>query len=83
VGNDDGASAAASVLTASLSPATAAEGRLHIGFRTGQTTGAGAHVAGSGLVPTVEREAVDLGDEALAAWNGGLLALGGGVVRLV
>lgn len=45
-------------------------GRIFIGFKTSQTTGLGAHVAAP-LMPTVEREAIDLIDPTLRVYNGG------------
>jgi len=70
----------ASEITASFSP-QAGNGRVFIGFRTSQTTGLSAHLAAP-LVPTVEREAIDLQDAALKPYNAQLLELCGMVLRL-
>lgn len=49
------------------------QGRVYIGFPTHQTTGFGGHVGAPALVPTVERESIDLADVQLRIWNGELL----------
>ena len=49
------------------------QGRVYIGFPTHQTTGFGGHVGAPALVPTVERESIDLADPQLRIWNGELL----------
>jgi len=49
------------------------QGRVYIGFPTHQTTGFGGHVGAPALVPTVERESIDLADPQLRVWNGELL----------
>jgi hypothetical protein len=49
------------------------QGRVYIGFPTHQTTGFGGHVGAPALVPTVERESIDLADVQLRVWNGELL----------
>lgn len=56
-------------------------GYVFIGFRTSQTTGVAAHLAAP-LVPTVEREAIDLQDPALRVFNSDLLSIAGAVMRL-
>jgi hypothetical protein len=50
------------------------QGRVYIGFPTHQTTGFGGHVGAPALVPTVERESIDLADAHLRVWNGELLS---------
>jgi len=50
------------------------QGRVYIGFPTHQTTGFCGHVGAPALVPTVERESIDLADPQLRIWNGELLA---------
>jgi len=50
------------------------QGRVYIGFPTHQTTGFRGHVAAQALVPTVERESIDLADAQLRVWNSELLA---------
>lgn len=47
---------------------TAGEGRVFIGFETHQTTGLALHLLAP-LVPTVERESIDLVTPALRLWN--------------
>jgi len=49
------------------------QGRVYIGFPTHQTTGFRGHVGAPALVPTVERESIDLADAQLRVWNGELL----------
>jgi hypothetical protein len=49
------------------------QGRVYIGFPTHQTTGFGGHIGAPALVPTVERESIDLADAQLRVWNGELL----------
>ena len=49
------------------------QGRVYIGFPTHQTTGFRGHVGAPALVPTVERESIDLADPQLRVWNGELL----------
>lgn len=56
-------------------------GRVFIGFRTSQTTGFAAHLAAP-LVPTVEREAIDLQEPTLEIFNSDLLAMSGTLMRL-
>jgi hypothetical protein len=46
---------------------------VYIGFPTHQTTGFGGHIGAPALVPTVERESIDLADPHLRVWNGELL----------
>lgn len=70
---------AAEVLQA-FSPQVGA-GNIFIGFRTSQTTGLAVHLAAP-LVPTVEREAIDLQDPALKLFNSDLLVISGAVMRL-
>lgn len=71
---------AATTVTDAFSPAVGA-GRVFIGFRTSQTTGLAAHLAAP-LVPTVEREAVDLQNPALRTFNTDLLFVSGMLMRL-
>lgn len=60
---------------------TMGKGKIFIGFRTSQTTGLAAHVAAP-FLPTVEREAMDLQDPALAKFNKELLQISGMLMRL-
>lgn len=50
------------------------QGRVFIGFPTHQTTGFGGHVSAPALVPTVERESIDLADPQMRIWNSELLS---------
>ncbi|GAO16947.1 hypothetical protein UVI_02054800 [Ustilaginoidea virens] len=57
-------------------------GRIFIGFPTMQTTGAGFHVSAPSVIPTVEREAIDLNARWVRTWNVELLRAAGVVSRL-
>jgi hypothetical protein len=57
------------------------QGRVYIGSPTHQTTGFGGHVGAPALVPTVERESIDLADAQLRVWNGELLSCIGTFAR--
>jgi hypothetical protein len=70
----------ASSITAAFSPKMGA-GRVFIGFRTSQTTGLAAHLAAP-LIPTVEREAIDMQDPTLKVYNTELLDFAGILMRL-
>jgi hypothetical protein len=70
----------ASKITAAFSPEMGA-GRIFIGFRTSQTTGLAAHLAAP-LIPTVEREAIDMQDPTLKVYNTELLEFAGILMRL-
>ncbi|KAG6369865.1 hypothetical protein JVT61DRAFT_13426 [Boletus reticuloceps] len=52
------------------------------GHATAQTTGIGGHMA-SHLIPTVERESIDLADINVGTWNRELLYVGGILCRAV
>ena len=67
-------------ITASFLPEMG-NGRVFIGFRTSQTTGLAAHIAAP-LIPTVEREAIDLQDPTLKIYNTELLEFVGILMRL-
>jgi hypothetical protein len=56
-------------------------GKVFIGFQTSQTTGLACHVA-LPVIPTVEREAIDLESPSLLLWNSDLLWMAGAVMRL-
>lgn len=58
------------------------EGRIFIGFRTAQTTGFEAHVSAPSLIPTVERENIDLSAKHVSTWNIELLRAVGIVLRI-
>jgi hypothetical protein len=57
-------------------------GRIFIGFPTMQTTGAGMHISAPSVIPTVEREAIDLNARWVRTWNVELLRAAGIVTRL-
>ncbi|RHZ75365.1 hypothetical protein Glove_216g186 [Diversispora epigaea] len=58
------------------------QGRIFIGFPTHQTTGCSSHLAAR-LIPTVERESVDLVDKTLAVYNTEMLCLAGILCRIL
>jgi hypothetical protein len=70
----------ANKIISSFSPQMGA-GRVFIGFRTSQTTGLAAHLSAP-LVPTVEREAIDLQEPTLKIFNLELLEFAGILLRL-
>ncbi len=57
-------------------------GQIFIGLATHQSTGIGMHVF-SHLIPTIERENIDLQDPYVSIWNEQLLASIGKIVRLI
>lgn len=57
-------------------------GRIFIGFPTAQTTGVLAHVSAPSLIPTVERENVDLNARFISTWNIELLRVAGLACRI-
>ena len=57
-------------------------GRVFIGFPTMQTTGAGLHISAPSVIPTVEREAIDLNARWVRTWNQEMLRAAGIVTRL-
>lgn len=57
-------------------------GLIFIGFATHQTTGIGFHIQ-SHLIPTIERESLDMQDPYIAAWNRELLTFSGQIVRSI
>lgn len=78
----DGAVAKATDVFASVLPTRKPGGRIFIGFPTMQTTGAGVHVSAPSVIPTVEREAIDLNARWVRTWNVELLRAAGIVTRL-
>ena len=78
---DKATKARARAIAAGLLPTQEERGRIFIGFRTGQTTGLGLHLAAP-LIPTVEREAIDFQDPTLRLYNTELLEMCGIVMRL-
>ncbi|KAG6010787.1 hypothetical protein E4U21_004175 [Claviceps maximensis] len=67
---------------ASVLPTKKPGGRIFIGFPTMQTTGAGMHISAPSVIPTVEREAIDLNARWVRTWNIELLRAAGIVSRL-
>lgn len=57
-------------------------GRIFIGFPTAQTTGYLAHVSAPSLIPTVERENVDMNARYISTWNIELLRVAGLACRI-
>lgn len=77
-----GAVARATDIFATVLPNKKPGGRIFIGFPTMQTTGAGMHVSAPSVIPTVEREAIDLNARWVRSWNVELLRSAGIVARL-
>lgn len=67
---------------ASVLPNKKPGGRIFIGFPTMQTTGAGMHISAPSVIPTVEREAIDLNARWVRTWNVELLRAAGIITRL-
>ncbi|MCJ1353498.1 MAG: hypothetical protein MMC33_003484 [Icmadophila ericetorum] len=57
-------------------------GRIYIGFPTHQTTGLKAHISAPSLIPTVERESIDLNARWVKTWNMEMLRIAGIVCRV-
>lgn len=57
-------------------------GRIFIGFPTAQTTGFLAHVSAPSLIPTVERENIDMNARYISTWNAELLRVAGLACRI-
>ncbi|KAI9880373.1 MAG: hypothetical protein M1830_003690 [Pleopsidium flavum] len=57
-------------------------GRIFIGFPTHQTTGLNAHISAPSVIPTVERESIDLNARWLREWNIAMLRVAGIVCRI-
>ncbi|KAL2177867.1 uncharacterized protein P884DRAFT_284485 [Thermothelomyces heterothallicus CBS 202.75] len=66
----------------SVLPSKKPGGRIFIGFPTTQTTGAGMHISAPSVIPTVEREAIDLNARWVRSWNMEMLRAAGIVSRL-
>lgn len=71
-----GVSASQSEVLASILPTKS--GRVFIGFPTQQTTGLNAHVSAPSVIPTVERESIDLNTRYISKWNLEMLRAVGG-----
>ncbi|KAA6409490.1 MAG: hypothetical protein FRX48_07044 [Lasallia pustulata] len=57
-------------------------GRIFIGFPTHQTTGLSAHISAPSVIPTVERESIDLNARWVRTWNMEMLRAAGVVCRV-
>ncbi|EAW08638.1 histidine kinase-like ATPase domain-containing protein [Aspergillus clavatus NRRL 1] len=75
-----GASALQSEVLSSILPTKA--GRIFIGFPTHQTTGLNAHISAPSVIPTVERESIDLNTRYISKWNLEMLRAAGIVCRV-
>jgi hypothetical protein len=67
---------------ASVLPGKKPGGRIFIGFPTHQTTGGGMHLSAPSVIPTVERESIDLNARWVRTWNIEMLRVAGIVARL-
>ncbi|RDW70422.1 ATPase of HSP90 chaperone topoisomerase II kinase [Coleophoma crateriformis] len=67
---------------ASVLPSKKPGGRIFIGFPTHQTTGAGLHLSAPSVIPTVERESIDLNARWVRTWNIEMLRVAGIISRL-
>ena len=61
---------------------TEGKGRIFIGFTTNQTTGLNIHISTPSIIPTVERESIDLNNRFIRVWNVELLRVAGIVARV-
>ncbi|KAM0223202.1 hypothetical protein ACHAQD_003394 [Fusarium lateritium] len=77
-----GAVGKATDVFASVLPNKKPGGRIFIGFPTMQTTGAGLHISAPSVIPTVEREAIDLNARWVRTWNLEILRAAGIITRL-
>lgn len=80
--NTSGALSKAIDVFASVLPSKKPGGRIFIGFPTAQTTGAGMHISAPSVIPTVEREAIDLNARWVRSWNIEMLRAAGIMTRL-
>ncbi|KAI0405310.1 hypothetical protein F4802DRAFT_193133 [Xylaria palmicola] len=76
-----GAASTATNVFASVLPSKKG-GRIFIGFPTTQTTGGGMHISAPSVIPTVEREAIDLNARWVRTWNIEMLRAAGIMTRL-
>ncbi|KAK4695722.1 hypothetical protein P7C71_g2078, partial [Lecanoromycetidae sp. Uapishka_2] len=58
------------------------KGRIFIGFTTNQTTGFNIHISTPSVIPTVERESIDLNNRYVRVWNVELLRVAGITARV-
>ncbi|KAK7739828.1 hypothetical protein SLS62_011197 [Diatrype stigma] len=77
-----GALTKATDVFASVLPTKKPGGRIFIGFPTTQTTGAGLHISAPSVIPTVEREAIDLNARWVRTWNIEMLRAAGIMTRI-
>ena len=68
------------IFKALLSPI---QGRIYIGFQTHQTTGFAYHIGAPNIIPTVERESIDLVDPYIKQWNLEMLYTAGLLTRMI
>ena len=61
---------------------TDGKGRVFIGFTTNQTTGLNVHISTPSIIPTVERESIDLNNRFIRVWNVEILRVAGIVARV-
>ncbi|KAI9753025.1 MAG: hypothetical protein M4579_005367 [Chaenotheca gracillima] len=87
VSNDEEAASKASAIStqqvdifSSMLPSS--HGRIFIGFPTSQTTGLLAHVSANSVIPTVERESIDLNARYVRTWNMETLRVVGTLCRI-
>ncbi|CAN8095710.1 unnamed protein product [Discula destructiva] len=80
--NSSGVAHKAADIFASVLPSKKPGGRVFIGFPTAQTTGAGMHISAPSVIPTVEREAIDLNAWWVRTWNIEMLRVAGKMARL-
>ncbi|RAK79768.1 histidine kinase-like ATPase domain-containing protein [Aspergillus fijiensis CBS 313.89] len=69
-----------SEILASILPSK--DGRIFIGFPTHQTTGLNAHISAPSVIPTVERESIDLNTRYISKWNLEMLRAAGIICRI-
>ena len=58
------------------------KGKIFIGFTTNQTTGLNIHISTPSIIPTVERESIDLNNRFVRVWNMEILRVAGIVARI-
>lgn len=80
--SNSGVAVKAADVFASVLPSKKPGGRVFIGFPTAQTTGAGMHISAPSVIPTVEREAIDLNARWVRTWNIEMLRVAGIMTRL-
>ncbi|KAI5358223.1 Putative histidine kinase/HSP90-like ATPase superfamily [Septoria linicola] len=75
-----GSSKKAADIFASVLPTK--NGKIFIGFPTAQTTGLLAHISAPSVIPTVERESIDLNARYVRDWNVEMLRVAGIACRI-